>query len=212
MPALAHLAEIELVQRWIMLKPIHHILRGILIQSRDHDSYFIPRWAVTHFCEPVAVFPLDWGTQIYNPEPKLWTWDDPGMPARFAKLVETEVLPILRRVNTFDDLVEFVGRTRLPGRHFEINHLRQMTLHAARGDLVSAGRALTDILEGRTVWSDPYYADEVMPFLMPMKRLLESNDRTGLVLQLREWEEMRIEKLRMRKIWEPTPFPLELMV
>jgi hypothetical protein len=211
MPSLNHHADLHLANRWIAIKPVHHVFRGILIESCDHDSYFVARWAVSHFCEPFGTIPLDWGDRIFDPASGLWLWDDPEMPARFARVLETQILPMLRTVDTLDDLADFLDRTHIPGRYFEINVVRQIPFLAARGNLDAARCALAEIVEGRTIWSDPYYVEEVMPYVEPMKKILADGDRGRLARQLYDWEVICIEKLRMRKIWEPTPFPLELM-
>ena len=39
--------------------------------------------------------------------------------------------------------------------------------------------------------------------------LLASGDRAGMARLLHEWEAYTVDKLKLRDIWEPTPFPLE---
>jgi hypothetical protein len=41
---------------------------------------------------------------------------------------------------------------------------------------------------------------------------LLSEDRTTLANILHEWEAMTIETYKLEKVWERTPFPLELQV
>ncbi|PWK63560.1 hypothetical protein C8K44_12454 [Aminobacter sp. AP02] len=111
-PLLNRHSDIEVVGRWLVMKPIRHVLRGIVILSRDHDSYFVPQWAVTHFCEPVGNFPLNWGDRLYHDSPSLWLWDDPDMPEYFISRLESVVLPVFHSIQTLDDL----GPMSKPGR------------------------------------------------------------------------------------------------
>jgi hypothetical protein len=41
--------------------------------------------------------------------------------------------------------------------------------------------------------------------------LLGANDRAGMARLLHQWEAYTVEKLKIGHIYEPTPFPLELM-
>jgi hypothetical protein len=40
--------------------------------------------------------------------------------------------------------------------------------------------------------------------------LVAANDRSGLVRLLRDREAHSVQHLKLTKLWEPTPFPLEL--
>lgn len=137
-PLLRHHPDIEFVGRWLVMKPIKHVLRGVVMLSRDHDSYFVPQWAVAHFCEPVGNFPLNWGDRLYRDSPGLWLWDDPEMPEYFLSKLESEVLPVFRSIQSLDDLVAYVETKPIRYRHFEIDELRGVCLHAARGSGDSA--------------------------------------------------------------------------
>jgi hypothetical protein len=212
MPLLSKQGDIEVVGRWIMMKPVRHVLRGILILSRDHDSYFAPQWAVTHFCEPIGIFPLNWGDRVFRGSPGLWEWNDPEMPVRFVHNVERDILPLLRSIETLDDMVAYLRTKPIPHRDFEIDELRGVSLHAARGDLAAARQNLDDLRNGRSLWCMPGFAEkEVASVVDALGPLLDADDRAGMARQLAEWEAMRIAQLPkgMAKIWEPTPFPVE---
>lgn len=211
-PLLVRHPDMEVIGRWIVMKPIRHVLRGIVMLSRDHDSYFVPQWAVTHFCEPVGNFPLNWGDRLFRDSPGLWLWDDPDMPEYFVSKLESVVLPVFRSIQTLDDLVAYVEAKPIRYRHFEIDELRGACLHAARGDLKTAQAKLDDLRNGRSYWCMPGFAEtEVASVVDGLGPALDRGDRAGIARQLAAWEAMRIAKLPkgFAKIWQPTPFPVE---
>lgn len=211
-PLLARHSDMEVIGRWLVMKPIRHVLRGIVILSRNHDTYFVPQWAVTHFCEPVGHFPLNWGDRIFSDSPGLWRWDDPAMPEYFIEQIERDILPLFRSIVTLDDMVAYLATKPIPHRDFEIDELRGVSLHAARGDLETARAKLDDLRHGRSLWCIPGFAEaEVASVVEPLGPLLDRGDRAGIARQLAAWEAMRIAMLPkgFAKIWQPTPFPVE---
>lgn len=211
-PLLADHPDLEIVGSLLMLKPIHHVLRGIFVSSCDHDRYFVSHWAMTHFCEPVGWFPADWGERILRPSPGLRLWSDPKESKLFVHQLERDVLTALRSVRTLDDLVEQIQTaTPVPFRSTKIDELRGLSLHAARGDLVTARRNLDDLRSGRSWWCQSPWERHVASVVDVLGPLLDADDRPGIARQLTAWEEMRMAKLPkgMAKIWQRTPFPVE---
>lgn len=211
-PLLKRHSDVELIGRWLVMKPIRLLLRGIVILSWDHDSYFVPQWAVTHFCEPIGRFPLNWGDRIDRDTPGLFRWADPETPAQFMAQIERDILPLFRSMETLDDMVAYLATKPLKYRDFEIDELRGVSLHAARGDLEAARAKLDDLRNGRSLWCIPGFAEaEIASVVEPLGPLLDRGDRAGIARQLAAWETMRIAKLPkgFARIWEPTPFPVE---
>ncbi|PWK63562.1 hypothetical protein [Aminobacter sp. AP02] len=211
-PLFARHTDLVAAGRWIVMKPIRHVMRGIVLTTWNKGEYFLPQWAVTHFCEPVGHFPLNWGDRLYRDSPGLWLWDDPDMPEYFMSRFERVVLPVFRSVETLDDLVAYLATKPIPNRNFEIDELRGVSLHAARGDLNTARAKLDDLRHGRSLWCMPGFAEaEVASVVEPLGPLLDKGDRAGIAQQLAAWEAMRIAKLPkgFARIWEPTPFPVE---
>lgn len=210
-PLLTRHTDLEIIGRWLVMKPIRHVLRGVIILTRNHDEYFVPKWAVTHFCEPVGNFPLNWGDRIDRETPGLFTWDPEGVLQLVTQL-ERDILPIFRSIETLDDLVAYVETKPLPYRRFEIDELRGVCLHAARGDLETARARLDDLRNGRSLWCIPGFAEaEVASVVDGLGPALDKGDRLAIARQLAAWEAMRIAKLPkgFARIWEPTPFPVE---
>lgn len=113
-PLLARHADLVLVDGWILIKPVRHLLRGIIIDRTGSAGIFQPAWAVVHLCEPLDTFPLNWGERVHRLSPGNWRWDDPMVPDEFYGIVERETLPFISGVETLDDYVAFTGRDRFP--------------------------------------------------------------------------------------------------
>lgn len=200
----------ELIGRWLFLKPVRHLLRAVLIERTGEAARFRPWWAVAPLCEPADAFPLNWATMIDSPARRLWFWDDDGMPADFARAIERRVLPQLRAIETLDDFVAFADSPeRFSLTSFRWYHLRSVGVDAARGDLESARKTCAELASGLTKWSMPLMRDEFTRVTETLCPLVVSGDRAAIAALLHRWEAYTVEKLKIGHIYEPTPFPLE---
>ncbi|WP_204319852.1 hypothetical protein, partial [Klebsiella pneumoniae] len=59
--------------------------------------------------------------------------------------IERDILPLFRSMETLDDMVAYLATKPLKYRDFEIDELRGVSLHAARGDLEAARAKLDDL-------------------------------------------------------------------
>lgn len=64
-PVVDRYDDLTLVGRWIILKPVRHLARGIVIDNTGEAKRFRPFWAVIDLCEPLERFPLNWG-EMYD--------------------------------------------------------------------------------------------------------------------------------------------------
>jgi hypothetical protein len=204
--------DLELVGRWLYLKPVRHVLRAILIERTGEADRFRPWWAVAPLCEPQKAFPLNWATQITSPARRLWFWKDDDTPFNLAASIELRALPSLRAIETLDDFVAFADSSeRFSLTAFRYYHLRSLGVDAARGDLEGARKTCAELVGGRTKWSVPSMRDDFDRVTGELCPLLAANDRAGMARLLHQWEAYTVEKLKIGHIYEPTPFPLELM-
>ena len=120
-PLLQRNPDLALVGRLVVIKPVHHILRGIYIDRSLDSQLFIPTWAVTFLFEPSESFSYNWGGRLYNRAHGAWVVTNPATSAVMCE-----------------------------------------------------------------------------------------ENRLGLVRLLRDWEASSVEHLKLQKLWEPTPFPIEL--
>jgi hypothetical protein len=124
--------------------------------------------------------------------------------------IERVALPLLRPVETIEDFVAFTSKERFRDTCLDLYEERRIFVDVARGDL-DAARTLcayfaTDRAKRRyaSLMEDEY--DRITKALCP---LIAANERPGLVRLLRGWEAHSVQRLKLEKLWEPVPFPLE---
>jgi hypothetical protein len=97
--------DLALVGRLVVIKPVHHILRGILIDYSRHPKLFVPTWSAVCLFEPEAHFHYFWGTQIGG----IWELGSPDLGDKIADAIEREALPVLRPITTIEAFVRFAN-------------------------------------------------------------------------------------------------------
>jgi hypothetical protein len=207
-PVLERNTDLVLEGQWLHLKPIEHILRTILFDRTGAANCFCPRLAVMILFEPGTIIDIKYGEMFSGPQGYAWYWDDPGMPSNLLNVIECYALPFLRSIETIDDFVEY---TSFPDRfrNAELPAFPYLTvpIDVARGDL-QAARRTCDIWRDRLPRLNS--ADPTVVNLNTLCPLLAANDVPALIRQLHMWEEHTVRQLKLEKIWERTPFPIEL--
>lgn len=212
-PLLQRNPDLALVGRAVVIKPIRHILRGIYIDRSLGRHSFTPRWAVVFLFEPGAHLSFNWGGQLYSKSLGPWDITNPDAPTALCQEVEQIALPLLRPVETIDDFVAFTSKERFRDTYLDFYEERKIFVDVARGDL-DAARAIcayfaTDRAKRRYASGMEEEYDRIANTLCP---LITANNRFGLVRLLRDWEAHSVKRLKLDKLWEPTPFPLELQM
>lgn len=106
-PLLERHNDLAIVGPWLMLKPVRHVLRGVVIDRRGEASRFMPRWAAMSLCEPRTTFPISWGGMIRGSSG--WYWSNPTLQDDLIKAIEEQALPPLRAIRTLDDFFAFAS-------------------------------------------------------------------------------------------------------
>jgi hypothetical protein len=208
-PLLERHNDLAIVGPWLMLKPVRHLLRGVVIDRTGEASRFMPRWAVMSLCEPRATFPISWGGMIKRKG--LWEWESQTLQSDLITAIEEQALPPLRAIRSLDDFFAFASsRETFPLRPFDLFLLLRVGVDIARGDLSSARAACDELKTGRTRWSSPDLREEFDRVTGTLCPLLAADDRPAMAHLLHEWEAYTVEKLKIGHIYEPTPFPLEV--
>ncbi|HZO45314.1 MAG TPA: hypothetical protein VFB68_05440 [Xanthobacteraceae bacterium] len=209
-PLLERNTDLTLVGRLVAIKPVRHILRGISIGRSLATNLFVPSWAVIFLFEPRVNFPLNWGGRVYGPG----AWDlieHDDLPNMMRDAVEKEALPLLRPIQTIDDLVEFASEERFPNTYLNLYEHRKIFVDVARGDLDSAHSICeymaTERAKRRYLPNMREEYDRIAKELCP---LIAADDRPGLARLLHKYEEGSVRAMKLEKYWEPTPFPIEL--
>jgi hypothetical protein len=208
-PLLERNADLALVGRLIVIKPVHHLLRGVYFaRSLDHNS-FTPTWLVVPMFRYGAQVIFNWGRRLYKPSHGPWDNRNPTTAQVMCEEIEREALPLVRSIQTIDDFADFASEERFGAMCLENHLLAKIVVDIARGDF-DAARAICAHFFREIPFKPWYYGkddDGIMPVLRP---LLVANDRPGLARVLHQWEADSIKACKLEKIWEPTPFPFEL--
>lgn len=195
-PLLQRNPDLALVGHLVFIKPVHHILRGILIGRSFAAKYFVPNWSAIFLFQPNAHFHLFLGTRMLGD----WDFGVPGVSEKLADAIEQEALPALRSIVTIDDFVRFSH-----GRWVEDE---KPYVDVARGEL-DAAQSMCDFfasLNGRFGIRHEEFG-HVVDNLCP---LIAANDRRTLAQLLHKYEAESVKGLKLEKFWEPTPFPIEM--
>lgn len=202
-PLLSRHSDLALVGRFLIIKPVHHLVRGVFVDRCGNPNEFVPTKVVDILLPGRPMFTLGWGGQLYKPPFRKWDTNNAEAVRVMCEMIEYEVLPELRAITSFDDFVT-VASEKKPLRErigFEFFTDTHMLLAVAHGDFEKA----------REIWnSDPEisrYMLATKPFFYPA---LLAEDRPALAGFLHECETQTITTYKLEHIWEPTPFPLEL--
>ena len=207
-PLLERHADLILVGRIVVLRPVHHIMRGIMIDRTGEADRFNPRWAVNELFEKLNHFPLGLGDRLYRTRPDLWLLSEPGISRALVEVVERDALPRLRAIATLQDLLEFM----LPKDPDMLKYYwgPRFTFAIALGDLDFARALLSEAPGDKAVAMLNRHAEGLGDRLRESGDRLSSEDRLELARFLRDCEAYTAGKLKVAHIWERAPFPIEL--
>ena len=208
-PLLAKHDDLALVGRLLVVKPVHHILRGVLIDRRSWAEAIVPVWFMYHMFGPYPTYYLSWGDRLWG---CVWRTTDTDVGTSLCAEIERLALPKLRPIQTLQDFVEAVPSTR-GAHHWSKNPWGKSLIDIAMGDLQSASlqcraRICDEPVPGPKEpdsWKAEYAGGK------KLCDLLLRDDHAGLVRQLHEWEAANVKALKIDHLWEPSPFPIELM-
>ena len=195
-PLLQRNPDLALVKRWVVVKPVHHILRGISIGRSLDPKSFVPTWAANFLFQPNARLHLFWGTHMNG----IWDEDVPELAEKLADAIEREALPTLRSIATIGDFVRF-AHGAWPEDH-------KPYVDAALGDF-DAAQSMCNFFAtlnghyGIRQEECEHVVNELCP-------LIAANDRPALARLLHKHEAESVKQLKLEKLWEPTLFPIEV--
>ncbi len=209
-PLVARHSDLAFLEHRLILKPVRHVMRGVLFERSAEARRVYPTWFIMHSCQPLQSFADTWTARIRHHGNYTWAWDDPLMATDFHATIEEQTLPFLRSIETLDDFVVATGPDHFLLNSLDAFPLRKVVVDVARGDLDAARSICAKLLTGRSMWSAPDMREVFSMIVEALCPLLAVDNRAGLVRQLREWEAHTARSLKIESIWEPTPFPLEL--
>lgn len=203
-PLLDRHSDLALIGRFLLVKPIHHITRGVFVDRSIDKVAFVPQVVTDMLAlEPVRRYGF-WG---WNPErlydQRVGTWDvtKPETVWAMRDHIEVNVLQRLRAIVSLDDYRKYEnGKSKIFFGAFEQLIFPNMMLAAAHGDFDAALQ----------LWPVEYWFDQRLTKLFPeFHTALETGDRAYIAKALHRLEAAAVRAFGMEHIWEPTPFPLE---
>ncbi len=222
-PLIARVGDVELVDHYLVLKPMHHIFRGVLIDRLQGRPEPRPVMFVRHLFEEQTWLTHHWGEWLYPQKPRMWRWSEPDEIEDLRRRLESEVFPHLRTIQTLDDMLNEVDRV-WPGlaskpRRTGTDIIRerpcaQLAFDVALGQVEQARTHAEHYLR---VYNESNYGLRDEEDLAEFRRFSDfcrrilADDRKSLVALLHEWEAATVQHFKMEHIWEPTPFPIETM-
>ncbi len=206
-PLIERNADLVLVRQTVVIKPVHHILRGIMIDRTSDKTRCRPRWIATELFTKHDFIPVGLGELLSHPD-GLWWLSDPKLPAALADIIERDALPKLRRIEKIRDYAQAAIPTD-PQAY--IHYAAADVLYLlAEGNLGAAVDVLAAEKQAATYWMPQLRQLGLDRRLPALRDRLGVADRAKLASLLHEWEAYTVDKLKLRDVWEPTPFPLEL--
>ncbi|MCA0316764.1 MAG: hypothetical protein LCH88_01725 [Proteobacteria bacterium] len=209
-PILERFSELGFTGRWLVVKPLQHVFRGILLDATLPRDEYRPQWfAIEMFGSVPSLSPMHGfflGRRGHGPFSIL----DPRSLGRLADEIERVALPRLRPIASIGDFIGHANLTEFSFPPVSDYPLRYSVLEAARGNFKSARGICEWLKSGRSGWTGPGLEDEYRPILEDLYPLLRDEDRAGLARLLHAWEARNIATYRLERMWEPTPFPFEV--
>jgi hypothetical protein len=201
--------DLALVGRLLVVKPVTHILRGVIIDRQSWAEAITPKW----FCYPLFLpyegYSLKWSDQLWG---RNWKTSDPVISEALCREIEAVAFPKVRPVDTIEAFHRAIPVLSVRyGHDWEKLAEEKFCFDIAEGDLESARRlAKTEVL----TWPKPGPKDAPATHAKwdgtkKLCGLLAKNDVVGLIRTLHEWEETKVRALKLVPYWQPTPFPIE---
>jgi hypothetical protein len=207
-PFMVDRPHLSLAKYWIVIRPLHHIYRGITFNRLFASGEFVANWSTSAMFDKTSALALSDGEVIYAGRSARFFLNDQASLESFFAEIDSRIVPMLEPVRSIDDFVSFVDgrRDRPPIRAFPRNYVRVL---AALGRFDEAREISRAIVEGRPGFAPADMKESWEPIVTELHPLLEADDRAGVAALLRRWEAEVAAKYGMSKVWEPAPFPFE---
>jgi hypothetical protein len=208
-PILARHSDLALAKRYLVIKPVRHIVRGILIDRTSGKDGLTPFWTADFLAYPMAGVTVGSGSSWFPNVGHSFSTTQTDLAERLSAAIEDFALPKLRPVVSITDYVhhatEYVQN--------RINDLRPLSLEKlaidlALGDLESAMSICEQQLPKEVAWRKSGFGHEIDHYLRIHPLVRDMNYR-AIIDVLREWEADAVKRLALGAVWERTPFPIE---
>lgn len=210
-PLLARHDDLAMIGRMIVVLPVRHVLRAVYLGGSSGRGQF----RVTRMLLPLFLgrdhLSSDWSEPLHDQQFGFWSTLKPGVETALHAIVEAEGLPILRPVQTIADFRAFVWERGFMGFGLRQDALSRSVIEAALGELDAAEASCDEADRGFGRGERLGSARErVERITLELGALITARDRAGIAALLHAWEAETVKNLKLEKVWEPTPFPVEM--
>ncbi len=211
-PFLKNNPEFGQVNRRLVLKPLHHILRCVSLGTSSSKDWLRPRWILIPLFEVTEFVHLTFAADIYSSKPGNWYYSDETAPEHFVERVNEVALPILTKIQSIRDFYTFTTTVEYSNRG-GLSHrlLTRIIIEAAMGDFAAADITRDQLLDVPNRWTPRNVRNEEYErSVEQLCPLIDARDRAGIAALLHRWEAESVTRLKLEKYWEPSPFPVEM--
>lgn len=210
MPLLARQEDLAVVGRQLIVTPVRHHIRAVLLDRTSTANCFRPRWYVHHLFSPGLQPHISWGQIISGAKGFVWDARNINTQKELNEKIVSVALPILRRIETLDDFISVI-QERWQGHHLINDDWTRIAVALAMGDIEQARACCTDRIcnmpdpgpKEAPSWKATVAGDK------ELCKLLRAGDVAGAIAKLHEWERQTVKNLKIEHLWQPTPFPIE---
>jgi hypothetical protein len=194
-PLLKQRSDLVLIGRLLIIRPVRHLLRGALF-GRSGDKY---RFNVWRFLRPL--FPVEDGGFFHTELREDWKVWQPHFQALVFDALAEDVFDVVGRITS---LAHFCGDLGEGDYGFRARFEASVTALVLAGERERAAELINLQLAGTE--SDGY-----MRYLAEKQSALLERDVASLCAEFRSKETEEAKALDLGDVWEPTPFPAEVL-
>ncbi|MET0258413.1 MAG: hypothetical protein ABW179_07505 [Methylobacterium sp.] len=208
---------VQLDKYWLCISPIRHMQLRVIIDRTSEADCCDPKWYIwSSFLNSTDLTGMGgfywWVKRPLVWQERSWLWSAPAMIEELIGIIETETLPLLRKLDTLEAYAAFYRETFDRYWHAEWAPDR-MLVDIALGDL-DAARRIWEALpqsyhEGVRNSDGLYFRNRWTEIRNTIVGPLLADDRPALARILHEWEADNVRRAGYEPYWESTPFPLE---
>ena len=210
-PLLARHDDLVLHGRFVILRPIRHVMRSVFIDATGSKNRFSPTYYAFGMFEPdvggLGCFGDRFGT---GHKAKGWSLDDPHASEMLTEQIEAVVLPTLRSIVSIKDYAEFAQNGPFYTAKLDFHVQRKLPVDVALGDFEAAEDSLAK-LRARRRWYENDNYTEFLDMIDVLGPLVDAQDRKGLAAWLHAREAETARNRKLTPYWQPSPFPIEVM-
>jgi len=193
-PLLALRDDLVLRGRHLIIRPVRHILRGVIF-DRTSDKYTFHIWRYIAPLYSASPGPIGLGDDLHSI--RLPVWNPQFKPILLDSLAE-DIFDCVGQITSFAELAQYLEGT----------------------DQFHRARVQAFVLSGQHQLATSYIADLEQQHLSNANwqrhvrdlRILLDRDISAVLNELHAAETKAVHDLKLGDIWQPSPFPVELPV